>query len=251
MTYRVFWVFLCVCCLTLPTPSLAQISRDARYDILRTVLADQASARIGLPFGNDGIELSEAGEINKDKLQREIQKNGQSVEAGKVVTVTDIAFDDNRIVIQLDGGGKNKKSILDRIQVGVGTSTSTVPVQTDDKIARAKGSKITLRFEKKVPADLKPEQLRQLLDPVLDFNKHNFMKTGIDALPPEFQEAVKAKEAKIGMDRSTVVMAMGRPDQKFRDPSKPNYEEWLYHLRGLRAVFVTFEENVVVSVRQY
>jgi hypothetical protein len=251
MTYRVFWVFLCVCCLTLPTPSLAQISRDARYDILRTVLADQASARIGLPFGNDGIELSEAGEINKDKLQREIQKNGQSVEAGKVVTVTDIAFDDNKIVIQLDGGGKNKKSILDRIQVGVGTSTSTVPVQTDDKIARAKGSKITLRFEKKVPADLKPEQLRQLLDPVLDFNKHNFMKTGVDALPPEFQEAVKAKEAKIGMDRSTVIMAMGRPDQKFRDPSKPNYEEWLYHLRGLRAVFVTFEENVVVSVRQY
>jgi len=251
MMYRVFWVFLCVCCLTLPTPSLAQISRDARYDILRTVLADQASARIGLPFGNDGIELSEAGEVNKDKLQREIQKNGQSVEAGKVVTVTDIAFDDNRIVIQLDGGGKNKKSILDRIQVGVGTSTSTVPVQTDDKIARAKGSKITLRFEKKVPADLKPEQLRQLLDPVLDFNKHNFMKTGVDALPPEFQEAVKAKEAKIGMDRSTVIMAMGRPDQKFRDPSKPNYEEWLYHLRGLRAVFVTFEENVVVSVRQY
>jgi hypothetical protein len=251
MMYRVFWVFLCVCCLTLPTPSLAQISRDARYDILRTVLADQASARIGLPFGNDGIELSEAGEVNKDKLQREIQKNGQSVEAGKIVTVTDIVFDDNKIVIQLDGGGKNKKSILDRIQVGVGTSTSTVPVQTDDKIARAKGSKITLRFEKKVPADLKPEQLRQLLDPVLDFNKHNFMKTGIDALPPEFQEAVKAKEAKIGMDRSTVIMAMGRPDQKFRDPSKPNYEEWLYHLRGLRAVFVTFEENVVVSVRQY
>ena len=250
MKYRLSGVCVCVFCLTLST-ALAQISHDARIEIVRTVLADQASARIGLPFGNDGIELSESGDINKDKLQREIQKNGQSVEAGKVVTVTDIAFDDNKIVLELDGGGKNKKSILDRIQVGVGTSTSTVPVQTDNKIAKAKGSKITLRFEKKVPADSKPEQLRRLLDPVLDFNKHSFMKTGIESLPPEFQEAVKAKEAKIGMDRSTVMMAMGRPNHKFWDASKPDYEEWLYELRGLRRVFVTFEENVVVSVRQF
>src|SRR5215471_13044049 len=252
MTYRVVLVFLCVCCLTLPTPGLAQISRDARYDILRTVLADQASARIGLPFGNDGIDLSESGEVNKDKLQREIQKNGQSIEPGKVVTVTEVTFDDNKIIIELDGGGKNKKSFLDRVQVGVGAGPSTVPVQTDDKIAKAKGSKITLRFEKKVPSDLKPEQLRQLLDPVLDFNKHSFMKTGIESLPPEFQEAVKAKEAKIGMDRSTVIMAMGRPEQKFRETKNGVYtEQWLYNQRGLRALFILFEDNVVVEIKQY
>src|SRR6476661_7905497 len=98
MTYRVFWVFLCVCCLSLPTPSLAQISHDARVEIIRTVLADQAAARIGLPFGNDGIDLSESGEVNKDKLQKEIQKNGQSIEPGKIVTVTNITFDDNKII---------------------------------------------------------------------------------------------------------------------------------------------------------
>ena len=183
MMYRGFWVFLCISCLSFPVGALAQISRDARYELLRTILADQAAARIGLPFGTDGIEITETGEINKDRLQKEIQKNGQSVEAGKVVTVTDIAFDDNKIILELDGGGKNKKSIFDRIQVGVGTDSSTVPVGRDDKVAKAKGSKITLRFEKKVPADLKPEQLRQLLDPVLDFNKHTFMKTGIEALP--------------------------------------------------------------------
>ena len=103
MMYRVFWVFLCVCCLTLPTPGLAQISHEARIEIIRTVLADQAAARIGLPFGNDGIDLSESGEVDKGKLQREIQKNGQSIEPGKVVKVTDITFDDNRIILELDG----------------------------------------------------------------------------------------------------------------------------------------------------
>lgn len=249
MIYRGFLAGLIWLCVSVPVP--AQISRDARYDILRTVIADQASARIALPFGDDGVELSDSGQINKDKLTKDIQKNGQSIETGKVVTVTDISFDDSKINIELDGGGKNKKSFLDRIQVGVGTGTTTTPVGRADKTAKAKGSKIILRFAKKVPADLKPDQLKELLSPILDFNKHNFMKTGIDALPPEFQEAVKAKEARIGMDRSTVLMAMGRPDQKFRDPSNKTYEQWMYRQRGLRTLFVTFEDNVVVQIRQY
>jgi hypothetical protein len=251
MKYRTFGVFVCFFSLSVFTPGWAQIAQDAKYDLLRTVLADQAAARIALPFGTEGVDLTDSGQIDQSKLQREIQKNGQSIEPGKVVTVTDISFDDNRITIELDGGGKNKKSIFDRIQVGVGTDSSTVPVPRDDKTAKAKGSKIVLRFARKVPADLKPEQLRQLLDPVLDFNKHSFMKTGIDALSPEFQEAVKAKEARIGMDRSTVIMALGRPDKKFRDPGNAAYEQWLYYLRGLRATYVTFDNNVVVQVKQY
>jgi len=239
-------------CGTLSLPVSAQISRDAKYDILRTVIADQASARVGLPFGSDGVEITDSGQVNQDRLDRDLKKNGQSIEAGKVVTVTDIGFDDNKIEIELDGGGKNKKSFLDRIQVGVGVNNRTAPVGRDDKTAKAKGSKVIVRFEKKVPPDLKPEQLKEILSPLLDFNKHNFMKTGIEALPTEFQEAVKAKEARIGMDRSTVIMALGRPDNKFRETKNGVYtEQWLYSLRGLRTLFVTFEDNVVVEIKQY
>src|SRR5258706_9402492 len=102
MNYRGVLVILCFA-----VPARAQISRDAKYDLLRTVLADTASARIALPFGNDGVELTESGDVNKDKVAKDLQKNGQSIEIGKVVTVTDIAFDDNKINIELDGGGKN------------------------------------------------------------------------------------------------------------------------------------------------
>ena len=238
--------------LSLCSPLPAQISRDSKFGILRTIIAEQASARIALPFGADGVELSETGEINKEKLEKDLKKNGQSIETGKVVTVTDIGFDDNKIEIELDGGGKNKKSFLDKIQVGVGVGNRTTPVGRDDKTQKAKGSKIVLRFEKKVPPDLTPELLKELLSPVLDFNKHNFLKTGIDALPPEFQEAVKAKEARIGMDRSTVIMALGRPDKKVREKvDGVETEDWIYFERGLRVQFVTFESNVVVRIRQY
>ena len=237
---------------TLSLPLSAQISRDAKYDILRTVIADQASARVGLPFGSDGVEITDSGQVNQDRLNRDLKKNGQSIEAGKVVTVTDIAFDDDRIEIELDGGGKNKKNILDRIQVGVGVNNRTAPVGRDDKTAKAKGSKVVVRFAKKVPADLKPEQLKEILSPLLDFNKRNFMKTGLESLPVEFQEAVKAKEARIGMDRATVIMALGRPDNKFRETKDGVFsEQWYYELRGARRLFVTFEEDVVVQIKQY
>jgi hypothetical protein len=232
-------------------PAHAQISRDAKYELLRTVLADTASARMPLPFGSDGVEISDTGEINKEKMAREIQKNGLAIETGKVVTVTDISFDNDKVNLELDGGGKNKKSFLDRIQVGVGTDTTQVPVSPSDKTAKAKGSRIVVRFAKKVPADLKPAQLKEILSSILDFDKHTFMKTGIESLPPEFQEAVKAKEARIGMDRSTVLMAMGRPDRKFWDPARKTYEQWMYALRGTRRVFVTFEDNVVVEIKQF
>ena len=230
-------------------PLSAQISRDAKFEILRTVMADQAASRIALPFGTNGVDLTDAGEVNKQRLDADIKKNGQSIEVGKVVTVTEISFDDNKIEIELDGGGKNKKGFFDRLEVGLGSQTR--PVSNDDP-KKAKGSKVVLRFAEKVPADLTPDQLKQLLLPVLDFEKRNFLKTGIEALPPEFQEAVKVKEARIGMDRSTVIMALGRPDRKVREKvDGMETEDWIYFQRGLRAQFVTFENDVVVRIRQY
>jgi hypothetical protein len=238
-----------VLALAVAAPAPAQISRDARFEIIRTVLADQAASRIAMPFGTGGVELTDAGEVNNPKLESEIKKNGQSIEVGKVVTVTQISFDDNRIELELDGGGKNKKSFFDRLEVGMGGQTT--PVSRDDP-KKAKGSKVVLKFEGKVPAELTPDQLKELLSPVLDFNKRNFLTTGLESLPPEFQEAVKAKEAMIGMDRNTVVMAMGRPSNKVREKKDGiETEDWIYILRGLRTVFVTFENDVVVRIKQF
>src|SRR5438876_11597579 len=153
MFHRSFPAILVCLCLSFPLP--AQLSRDSKFDILRTVIADQASARIAMPFGTEGIELTESGEINKEKLDKEMKKNGQSIEVGKVVTVTDIDFSDDRIEIELDGGGKNKKRFTDRIQIGVGTGTQTVPVGREDKTKKDKGAKVALRFVKKITPDLK------------------------------------------------------------------------------------------------
>ena len=102
----------------LVVPASAQVSRDARFEILRTVLADQAASRIGMPFGTGGVELTDTGEINKEKLESDIKKNGQSIEIGKVVTVTQISFDDDKIEVELDGARHNQTRFLGGIHFG-------------------------------------------------------------------------------------------------------------------------------------
>jgi len=239
-----------VLAISVSTAGVAQASKDARFKILGTVIAEQAAARIPMPFGADGFELNDQGEMDQQKIQQAIKKNGQSVEPGKIVTITAIEFSDDKIEFELDGGGKNKKAWYDRIEVGMGSRTT--PVGKDDS-AKAKGSKITLRFAKKVPENISPALLHELLSPALDFEKHNFLKTGIESLPPEYQEAVKVKEARIGMDKSTVIMAMGRADKRSRQKNDAGvYQDtWIYYGRGKKATFVWFQDDVVIKIEAF
>jgi hypothetical protein len=232
------------------TSGLAQASRDARFKILGTMIAEQAAARIAMPFGQDGFEVTDTGSVDQPKIDQQIKKNGVSIEPGKLVTITAIDFGDNRIEFELDGGGKNKKAWYEKIEVGMGGRTTPVG---GDKDTKAKGTKITLKFSKKVPPEITTEQLHELLGPVLDFTKQVVEKSGIAALPPEYQEAVRAKEARIGMDRNTVILALGRPDDRSRDTDAQgtDQETWIYRGRGTRTTFVWFKSDVVVKIAQY
>ena len=223
----------------------AQVARINRFEILGTLIADNAAARIAMPFGSEGVGLSQTGEIDEDRLIEEMRKEGGSIFVGQVVAITGIVFDDDQIVVELDGGGKNQRSFFDRLEVGIGSN----PRPVTDSAADAKGSKVVLRFDDKAPANLTPDQLRAYLAPVLDFEKQNFMDSGIDSLPEEYQEAVVANEARIGMDRSTVLMAKGRPDDKVWETiSGVEREDWIYYKSGLGADFITFEGDIVVRI---
>jgi hypothetical protein len=204
-----------------------------------------------MPLGKAGVELSADGTVNREKLQKEIANNGHAIGAGQVVSITAIEFNDKSIEFEIDHGGTKKKNILSNIQVGMGGATTQQPKKDTPE---PKGSRITLQFAGKVPPALTVEELKNLLNPVMDFAKQSLLRTGIEALPPEFQEAVKAKEARIGMDANTVLLAMGQPNKRIRDKNAngDEQEDWLYTATGgHRQTFVTFEKDIVVAIRRY
>jgi len=242
---------LAVLVMAVSVPAHAQLTQETRFSILGSLIATEGAARIPMPLGKNGVDLSENGLVDRDKLQKEIASNGQAITPGKVVSITAIEFGDKTMEFELNGGGTKKKSILSRIQIGMGGTSSTQ--QTPQAEAQAIGSKITLKFSGKVPPTLTVEQIKDLLNPVLDFTKQSTARAGIDALPPEFRDAVAAKEARVGMDGNTVLLALGQPNKRHREKNEKGVEQedWIYIGKGRRQTFVTFEQDVVVSVKEY
>ena len=230
--------------------SSAQLNQMDRFEILRVLVADNAASRIAMPLSDDGIRLSDAGVVDEDRLQEELREEGRSISPGEVVEITDIAFGDDVIRVELNEGGETKGSFLSRIRIGVGTSTQSRPIREQSEPAN--GSTVTLLFEDGTPEAMTVDEFRAFLSPVLDFNKQNFMDSGVESLPVEFQEAVEEKRALIGMDRSTVTMARGRPNGRSWETNNEGIEEeiWIYDKLGFGADFLTFEEGILVRIVQ-
>ena len=233
----------------MPVLAMAQASSTSRAEIIRKLLAEEASAKVDMPLGGEGVQITDHGLINESKLNKELQKNGKAIQAGRIVRVTNVEFGSKNIDVELDHGGKEKKRISDHLQVGVGGVSTPGPQPSTGP--KANGSKVSLVFSGKVPAELTFQQIQQLLSPVLDFSKKTVVATSIETLPPELKEAVLAKEAVIGMSQDLVVVAMGIPDKKTLEKvNGVEQEEWQYRFGGKRT-FVTFEHEIVVKVTQY
>src|SRR5258706_282938 len=113
--------------LALPAIGLPQANSNARSEIIIKLLAEEAAARVDMPLGGEGVEISDEGQINDSKLKKEIQKNGRSIQAGRVVRVTNVEFGSKTIDLELDHGGKEKKRLSDHIQVSAGGASTPGP----------------------------------------------------------------------------------------------------------------------------
>ena len=110
---------------------------------------------------------------------------------------------------------------------------------------------MNIQFAKFIP-ELSPEEIRQILSNVLDFSMKSAVKSFIESVPDEFQDAVKEKKAVVGMDKDLVIAALGRPLRKIREKKgEVESEEWVYGEKPQKVIFVTFQSGKVVSVKEY
>ena len=122
---------------------------------------------------------------------------------------------------------RRKRSGISTFSRALGVPSA--PVGGAPKSLEAKGSQVTLEFDKYVP-ELTGEQVRDMLSPVFDFKALNQAEAYAKTLPPKVQEAIKNHKVLVGMDRDMVIYAKGRPPKKIRDKDDKgqDYEEWIY-----------------------
>jgi hypothetical protein len=231
-------------------PALAKkvdAARDSRLALIRGLAHEVAVAKVALPRGKKGIFLDAQGRVDQEKADAQLRMNGQAIRPGMPVQITKIIFKSNRLIFEVNGGGKKGKKWYQRIQIGVGTMTS--PIVTDAPVL-AFGSSISLMFQEKMPA-LTVEQVRRLLGSVLDFERRSPTVLYSPTVPPEIKEAIKKHQVIVGMDHDAVLSAKGPPERKVREVREGvEMEDWIYGSPP-HVLFVTFEVDTVVSVRQH
>ena len=220
----------------------------SRMAIMRGLIAEYATTKSPLPRGEKGLFLKADGEIDTEHLQREITREGTAVPLNVLIQITDITIRDKEIAFEINGGGRRKTKWYEHVEVGMGSGT--MPISRGDNRGTPTGSTVTLIFPKKLQ-DMTVEEIKEYLLPVLDFTPVTPIQALSKPIPPEFKEAVEAKRAEEGMDRDTVIAALGQPDRKVRETKDGiEQEDWIYGTPPLRTIFVTFEGEEVVRVEE-
>jgi hypothetical protein len=226
-----------------------KLTPDQRIELIRGLTAEYATVRVELPRSPKPLGVDTGGAYDKKAWQAAGSQFGPAARVGDLVRLTSVAIEDDRLVLQINGGfNSGKKKWYQRIEVGVGSQT--MPVSKADQSNAAVGTAIALLFHGPVPP-LRADQIKKMLAPILDFEQRSVAETYLESLPPEIQQAVKERRAIEGMDRDQVILALGLPVRKIRETKDGvELEDWIYGAPPGKITFVTFDGNKVVKVKE-
>ena len=229
----------------LPTEKMTS---QTRMLVMRDLTAERVFARRMFPMGEKGLQIKNGVITPNDKqVTQLISEHGLAARPGDRVVISNVVIKDNSIVVEINGGPKKHEKWYQHIEAGTGIAMG--PVGGAPQSLAAKGSQVTLAFDKYVP-ELTGDQVRDLLSPVFDFKALNQAEAYQKTLPPKVQEAIKNHKVLVGMDRDMVIYAKGRPPKKVRDKDDKGqeYEEWIYGNPPEEVEFVRFQGAVVARL---
>ncbi len=228
-------------------PNAPRMSKQTRLDLVRAFNAELVYVRAPFPMGKVGLKIKD-GEVTptKEELQQMMALWGPAAKPGDRAMITDIRIKDDRIHFEINGGPIKRKKWYQHIEVG--GMGGTTPVAPSDPQANPRGSFVDLVFDHYVP-ELNPQQLKDLLWPVFDFNAKSAAEAYMETVSPKVKDAIKNHHVLVGMNREMVIYAKGRAPKKVREKVEENeYEEWIYGDPPQDVDFVRFNGDEVVRV---
>lgn len=238
-----------VLCFLLAAPlySSGKLTFDERVELVRGLMAEYATVKQFLPRSKKPLPYEASGAYDKKRWEEIGKEFGPAARVGDLVQITKVTLEDEKILLEINGGMKGKKHWYDRVEVGMGGRTS--PVSTSDSNAPS-GTNIEVLFHKPLSA-LKAADVKKMLTPVLDFEKRSATEVYAETLPPAVKQAIAEKRATENMDKEQVLLALGRPLRKSRETRDGvEVEDWIYGTPPGRIVFVTFSGNKVIHVKE-
>ena len=225
-----------------------KLTERERVELLRGMTAEYAIVKAYLPRSKKPLPFDSKTGFDKKKWEELGRELGPAARVGDQVQVTQISIESDRIILEINHGLKSKGGWKDHISVGVGGSTRPINQQGDSNAAG--GTYIALIFDQRVPP-IKSSEVKKMLAPVLDFDKHSATESYVEELPEPVKKAIKANKVIEGMDRDEVLLAMGKQRHKERGlQDGVETEDWVYGFPPGKITFVTFNGSKVVKIKE-
>ncbi len=227
-------------------PSHDKLTDDEKVEILRGLSAEYAKAKTYIPRSKTPLEYDMDGSWDKGGWQRMAQA-GVAARVGDQIKITHVAFEGDKLVLEINGGLKSGKKWYDHVEVGMGGMGR--PVGNGD-YAASTGTSIAIKFHKPME-NLTSDEIKKVLLPLMDFDLRTATKLYSETLTPEMKKAVAEKRVTEGMDRDQVKLTLGNPTRKYRETKEgDDLEDWIYGQPPGKITFVTFKGSKVVKVKE-
>jgi len=223
-----------------------KLTEDEKIELVRDLSAEYATAKVAIPRSKKPLDYNADGTYDHMAWHDGALTMGQAARLGDKVQITKVSLEGDHMVLELNGGLKSGGHWYDNVQVGMGGVGGPVGRSGSPTT----GTWILLNFHKPME-NLTAAEVKKILAPILDFDQRSATVLYSETLPPAVQKAIAEKRALVGMDRDQVLLAMGHPDHKYRE-SKDGVEseDWIFGTPPGKIVFVTFNGNKVVKVKE-
>lgn len=224
-----------------------KLTYDDEVELVRGLSAEYAKVRTYLPRSKKPIDYNADGTWDKQAWLNAGEKLGPAARVGDQIQITKVTLENDKIVLEINGGIKSGHHWYDNVQGGMGGANA--PVYNGNSNASA-GTYIAILFHKPLEP-MKAADVKKLLAPIFDFDKHSATEIYSETLPPEIKAAIAEKRAQVGMDQDQIVMALGRPVRRIRETiDDVDYEDWIFGTPPGKITFVTFNGKKCVKVKE-
>jgi hypothetical protein len=227
----------------------ADLTDQERIELLRGLDAEFATVKDYLPRSKKPLDFNINGNYNRDEWAQIGKQNGPAARVGDQIQITKVSIEKDRLIFEINGGIRSGGHWYDHVQGGMGGVNQPV-YQGGGNSNASSGTYIQLLFHGPVTA-MKSSEIKEILSPVLKFDQRSAAEIYSQQLKPETQKAISEKKAKVGMNRDEVFLALGRPERKLRETNEGvDTEDWIFGRPPGKMVFVTFDGNKVIKVKE-
>ncbi len=224
-----------------------KLTLDQRVELMRGLTSEYATVKAPLPRSKKPLEFNSDGTYDWQHWLDVGKQMGPAARVGDLVQVTHINIEKDTILFEINNGLRRKGAWKDHVQIGMGVPQ---PISNNSDANAPGGTYIVLKFPDAI-GELTSAEVKKMLAPLLDFEKHSATENYADTLPPEIKTAIAEKKPIEGMDRDQVILALGRPLRKSRESKDGvDFEDWIYGQPPGRVTFVTFSGPKVVKIKE-